>query len=228
MKLRSRPIPGGRQAGVVLIVALIALAAMTLAGVALVRSMDTGLAISGNLAFKQATLNVAERGTEQAIAWLQANAKTTTGTPGDLMLWYDTAANAANGYHATYMNVCDLTGNDTSATNDDVSWRDADHPTGTVPGAPCGMTGVLVAGMPAGYSASYVINRMCSLPGRPGVNVPCAAYDGPQDETSKSHKRGWHYFDRPYAAITGRYFRITTRVLGPRNAVSYSQALVGL
>ncbi len=225
MKSRSLAIPGGRQAGVVLIVALIALAAMTLAGVALVRSMNTGLEISGNLAFKQATLNVAERGTEQAIAWLQANAKTPGPTPPDLLLWQNVPVSA---YYATYMNACDLTGNDTSQVNDDVNWIDADHLSGTAPGAPCGMTAVVVAGMPAGYSASYVINRMCSLPGRPGVDVPCAAYDGPQDETSKSHKRGWHYFDRPYAAVTGRYFRITTRVLGPRNAVSYAQALVGL
>jgi type IV pilus assembly protein PilX len=228
MKHRSLVVPGGRQAGVVLIIALIALAAMTLAGIALVRSMDTGLVISGNLAFKQATLNVAERGTEQAVAWLQANATTLATAPNpttDMLLWYDSTA---NGYYATYMDICDLTGNRTSPTNDDVNWKDADHIGGTLPGANCGMTGFVVAGMPVGYSASYVINRMCSVVGRPGTAVPCAQYQGPQDEFSKSTKRGAHYPERPLSAVSGRYFRITTRVLGPRNAVSYAQALVGL
>ena len=44
--------PGG-QSGVVLFIALIVLVAMSLAGVALVRSVDTNLLIAGNLAFKQ-------------------------------------------------------------------------------------------------------------------------------------------------------------------------------
>jgi len=217
-----------RQAGVVLIVALIALAAMTLAGIALVRSMDTGLLISGNLAFKQATLNVAERGTEQAIGWLQANASTAAGgafPPEEKLIWHDSTA---NGYYATYRDVCDLTGNRTTVGTDDVSWIDADHPSGTTGGINCGMKAVAVTGMPAGYSASYVINRMCTVEGKPGTTVPCAVYQGPQDEYSKSTKRGCHYPDCGLPATSGRYYRITTRVLGPRNSVSYAQALVGL
>ena len=47
-----------RQRGVVLFISLIVLVAMTLAGVALVRSVDTTNLIAGNLAFKQgATLS---------------------------------------------------------------------------------------------------------------------------------------------------------------------------
>ena len=57
--------PGKRsQQGVVLFIALIALVAMTLAGIALVRSVDTGNIIAGNVAFKQAALQEADRGVE--------------------------------------------------------------------------------------------------------------------------------------------------------------------
>lgn len=56
-----------KQRGVVLFFALIALVAMSLAAVALIRSVDTSTLIAGNLAFKQATKNSAEAGIEAAI-----------------------------------------------------------------------------------------------------------------------------------------------------------------
>jgi type IV pilus assembly protein PilX len=50
-----------QQAGVVLIVTLIALVIMLLASVALIRSTDTNLLIAGNMAFKRDLINQAER-----------------------------------------------------------------------------------------------------------------------------------------------------------------------
>lgn len=60
----------GKQQGVVLFIALIALVALTLAGIALVRSVDTGNVIAGNLAFKQAALQVSDTGVEAALTAL--------------------------------------------------------------------------------------------------------------------------------------------------------------
>ena len=51
------------QRGVVLLIALIMLVAMTLAGIGMMRSVDTGSVIAGNLAFKQSTLNASDAGT---------------------------------------------------------------------------------------------------------------------------------------------------------------------
>lgn len=218
-----------RQSGVVLFVALIALVAMTLAGIALVRSMDTGLVISGNLAFKQATLNIAERGAEQAIAWLQANGETALPS-GDALLWHD---DPASGYYATYMDACDLTDGDLASSNDGVNWKDADNPSGIHPSSNCGMGAVVVAAMPSDFSASYVINRMCSAEGKPGSaiasggTVSCAIYQGVDDAYGKSTYRTGDYAGIPLGLPPGGYFRITTRVLGPRNSVSYVQTLVG-
>ena len=60
------------QGGMVLFFALIALVAMSLAGLVLVRSVDTSTIIAGNLAFKQAATTSGDAGAEAAIAALAA------------------------------------------------------------------------------------------------------------------------------------------------------------
>jgi Tfp pilus assembly protein PilX len=58
--------PPARQRGVVLVIALIILVALSLAGLALVRSTDTGNVISGNMAFRAAAVQAADLGVEDA------------------------------------------------------------------------------------------------------------------------------------------------------------------
>lgn len=58
------------QQGVVLFIALIALIALTLAGIALVRSVDTSNLIAGNIAFKQAAIQASDLGVEAAFTAL--------------------------------------------------------------------------------------------------------------------------------------------------------------
>jgi len=70
VRAQRRPAKPEKQRGVVLFIALIALVALTLAGIALVRSMDTGNVIAGNLAFKQAALQASDTGVEKAFAAL--------------------------------------------------------------------------------------------------------------------------------------------------------------
>ena len=65
-----------RQRGVSLFIALIVLMGMTLTGLALMRSVDTTTIISGNLAFKQSTIQAADQGIDVAYQWLAANAGT--------------------------------------------------------------------------------------------------------------------------------------------------------
>ena len=59
-----------RQRGITLIIALIALVALTMAGIALVRSVDTGNVISGNFAFRQASMQATDTGVEAAFTQL--------------------------------------------------------------------------------------------------------------------------------------------------------------
>lgn len=58
------------QAGVALFIALISLVALSFAGLALMRSVDTTNVISGNLAFRQSALHVTDVGVEAALTSL--------------------------------------------------------------------------------------------------------------------------------------------------------------
>jgi type IV pilus assembly protein PilX len=63
-----------RQRGVTLLIAIIALVVMTVGALALVRSTQTSLRLSGNLAFKRDLANQAERGIALAVADLRTGA----------------------------------------------------------------------------------------------------------------------------------------------------------
>jgi type IV pilus assembly protein PilX len=66
------------QRGVVLFIALIVLVAMTLAGIGMMRSVDTNNLIAGNLAFKNAAASAGDAAIETARNWVMAK------TPGQL------------------------------------------------------------------------------------------------------------------------------------------------
>ncbi len=59
-----------KQSGVVLFIALIVLVAMSLAGVALWRSIGTGVLIAGNIAIQRGAVTSSDRGIEAARIWL--------------------------------------------------------------------------------------------------------------------------------------------------------------
>ena len=64
------------QQGAMLIIALIVLVAMSLAGIAMMRSVDTGTLVAGNIAFKQSSLHATDHGLQAASgAWSNHCAK---------------------------------------------------------------------------------------------------------------------------------------------------------
>ena len=83
------------ERGVVLFVAIVVLVVMSLAGLALMRQMGAGTSIAGNVAFKETATSVADRGIEEARAWILAN---------PTLLW---ANNASAGYYATWSDGVD-------------------------------------------------------------------------------------------------------------------------
>ncbi len=83
------------QRGVVLFIALIVLVAMSLAGVALVRSVDSNLMLAGNLAFKQGATLAADAAAERARVWVLANS-------GGDALYQDISG---SGYYATWQDT---------------------------------------------------------------------------------------------------------------------------
>lgn len=218
---------GRRQQGVVLIIALIALIAMTLAGLALMRSIDTGLSIAGNLAFKEATTAVADIATDKATTWLQANSSPATNLQKD---------QPAKAFYADWRIGCDFTGNKTpTVPEDDVVWGT----TGT--GCHVSAAQVAAADLPSGYSASYVITRMCTCEGTPGANVctvagvpntanVCAGISArlPAHGSALADYRAPTGSEASLIATASPYYRVVTRVVGPRNTTSYIETVVTL
>ncbi len=189
----------------VLLIALIALIAISLAGVALMRTVDTGLLIAGNLAFKQTAVQAGDIGTEAAITWLNTQNSADLGVdiPG-------------NGFYADWREGCDLQGD---------WWNSA-------PAAPCNMAPATVnaADVPAGFKANYVINRMCDGTGMPNPNDPssppnCLGFSS-KSSADGSTKAGGSYGDTPIKGNAKATYRITTRVEGPRNTISFIQTVV--
>jgi len=73
MKPLTKP-PRGRQRGYMLMLVLVALVAMMISGVALVRSMDTSQLVAGNLASRNSTVHSADLAVQQAVTWIQSQA----------------------------------------------------------------------------------------------------------------------------------------------------------
>lgn len=201
-----------RQQGVVLFIALIVLVAMTLAGIGLVRSVDTSNLVAGNMAFKQGATLAGDAGTEAAISWLTPFNGTTT-------LYTN---NPAAGYYATSQTTLDPTNNHSAATVPAVDWDDNNC---------SGLTfSVCVKPAPAitvgDNSVSYIIHRLCLAESDPNsIDNTCATY---QSSSSTSPKRGELKYgdDKRFEPLPSPYYRIVSRVKGPRNTVSFVEAMI--
>ena len=84
---RSSGVPRA-QRGVILFISLIVLVAMSLAGIALMRSVDTNILIAGNLAFRQGATLAADRGIENARTWLIAPVNSAATMLDQPVPWY--------------------------------------------------------------------------------------------------------------------------------------------
>lgn len=187
-----------KQEGLVLFIALIVLVAMTLAGIALMRGVDTGTVIASNLAFKQTTTSVADVGVETARAWLLAQAATSL---------YNDNTSAGTAYYATMQSNLDLLGNDPGKT--DYNWSSA----------------ATLASPPSGYVVRYVIHRLCDAVGNP-VSVNCIKAASSDSSTASGTKGAAAYGQFAISVPTQAYYRITVQVTGPRNTLSYVQTVV--
>lgn len=183
------------ESGVALPIALIVLVVMILAAVSLVRSVDTTTLVAGNLTFKQRATHAGDEGIRQGFLWLRNAA---ANDPASL-----NSTSTASGYYSTQH-------------ADDPNWNPAANwPAGAV-------TLPTDAG---GNTVSYVIHRLCTLPGL-AYNAPnqqCATYSG----TSSAASGGSQSVDAPeFVGVVYVYYRVTARVEGPRNTVSFVQSLM--
>ena len=187
-----------RQRGVVLFVALIALVALTLAGLAIMRSVDTGGLISGNMAFHQAALHRADIGVEAAFIGLPA------------ILATSKDANVANQYFAVRQPV------DGSGVPTTASWATVPCRANTNAVVDCSMQE---------YQIRYIVERMCDVQTTGSTAVTniqnyCYADVG----NGKGGTQG--SFGAIFTGADAVYYRVTVQVSGPHNATAYVQTLV--
>ena len=196
----SPVLSGARQKGVVLFIALIVLVAMTLAGLALVRSVDTSNIIAGNLAFKQSTTQAADVGIEVAVSALPTIIATTLDSvvTGTSYLYYPTRR------------VHDTKGVPTT--------KEYDGSAGL--GTAINWSSVPVAQTVAGNEVKVVIDRLCQGPA-PVTDLEGKCFSEP-GIGGGSKKAGAVVF----SGTTTVYYRVTARVSGPRNTVSIVQAVL--
>ena len=197
--LKSQP-----QRGVVLIIALIVLVAMTLASLALIRSVDTNSLIAGNLSFQQSAMHSGDIGIETAVAWLSDPGTTETILQTD---------QADQGYAANGGSV-DLAPSATDNLSWDKYWS---RYVTTTRGSPP----VVLPADASGNTVSYIIDRLCSGAG-PKSRSNCVLSPNTVAGTGNSNAANSPQFN----ALMSVYYRITVRVDGPRNTVSYVQSTV--
>lgn len=197
------------QKGLVLFFALIALVAMSLAAAALIRSVDTGVLVAGNLALKQSATMSADGGLVAATNWIKGNGASLLTT------------NRANGYYATSagLNLTTAAGQtwETVGGVSYAAWTDATSLQATGSGFVNGVD-------PSGNAVRYVIQRMCRTEGNPSVET-CLMGSALSEGYSLTDKSD----DELGALIKGSLspmYRVTARVAGPKNTISYIQAYV--
>lgn len=204
--------PRMQQAGAGLVVALIMLIVMSMAAVAMVRAIGTGLLVAGNFSFRQQALLAADAGSEAAISWLTPLAS----FPG---LYAD---NTAQGYYASLPADLDIADSGRDKAKVLIDW-DSNQCNGRT-GFICQSAAAALASDAAGNSIRYTIHRLCKLAGSPqDAANSCLLY---QPSSSASKGAVSYGQAKRFAASTGVYYRITTRVNGPRNTVVYTQTIV--
>jgi type IV pilus assembly protein PilX len=204
-----------RQRGITLFFVLIALVLLSLAAVGLIRMVDTGNLVVGNVAFKQSTTAASDRAAEAAITWLQDNI-------GGPTLFNN---NEAFGYYASSLTALDVTGKSSVSTRALVDWKNDDCAY-----AASGSYATCFDPAPAfsanGYTSRYLITRMCNTVGDPNsTSNGCAKPVATSNEPAKKGELKYGE-DKRFGTPGGPYYRVVVRSEGPRNTVSYTETYV--
>ncbi len=195
-----------RQHGVVLFIALIVMVALSLAAIALIRSVDTTTAVIGNLAFRQASILPANLAVEEAAAALFQDADVLNAIR--IPIIRDTNLPAEN-YFAFWQNSDDARGVPAQLQKKTAFTQ----------------TRMLVDASLSGPQTEirYVIERMCVAGPPPVTPLPNnASCDMVRSDWNPGDTIG----DAGSGGVSVPYYRVTVRVDGPKNTASFVQAML--
>lgn len=197
-----------KQRGVVVFISLIVLVVMTLAALGLVRSIDTATLVSGNLAFKQTSLHLADIGTEAAVNELERFATTSADAPSPS----GCSGNGACRYYPV-MQTLDSRGVPATTNWSNVAYTSAVSFPSTFNGN---------AFIPSGYNIQFVVERLCS--GTLPITDPAANCYAKQSSEGEggSKKSG----SPTFTSVAKLYYRATIRVSDARGAETITQVIL--
>ncbi|NSL55637.1 pilus assembly PilX family protein [Uliginosibacterium aquaticum] len=181
------------QQGLILLVTLLAMVILLISAVALLRSLDTSVLLSGNLAFKRDLVNEGERGMAAAITLFKSGALASDSSR--------TADLASGNYSATIL-PSNARGIPLVLVNDSTF-------------SSKGMSGSDITDSSTGVTIRTVIDRQCSSAGSFDAST-CVYIPGASDVggTNWLKKAGAEYVP---------VYRISVRVSGPRNTQVFLQ-----
>jgi len=189
-----------KQRGVTLFIALIVLVAMTLAGIGMMRSVDTGTIVAGNIGFRQSSVNAADQGVQTGYGWLSNPVNVPNLANDDLV----------NGYYSS-VPVNEAPG----WFYNPASWANAVLLNGGVADV-------------SGNIVSYVIHRLCDVPNC-AVGATCAGTQNLCGSTpTNSTGSGGDLTGSPtvWKAPPTIHYRVTSRSEGPRKSIAFVQTLM--
>ena len=189
------------QKGLVLFVALIALVAMSLAAAALIRSVDSGVLVAGNLAFKQSAIMSAETGIARAYRFINESGEAALQAP-------------AAGYFANLDGVLLET---PESLNNAANWANAIQVASDIDDK-------------SGNETRIILQRMCRNAGAV-TQENCLVGTGNSAANSQGAKSegggaGGGGFGAQKGGADAVVYRATVRVTGPKNTVSFLQAFI--
>ena len=219
--MSGQRLPARGQRGMSLLFALVALVALSVGAIALIRSVDSGVLALGNLTFKQSGVMSGGRGAETATAWLSTHL---AGTQLDNDI-------PSSGYYATSMDGLDATRRTADATTPfaQVDW---DGNNCVVNGRDVSASGCVTASAPITVGSDtvrYVITRLCAraLPMSDSSNSCAAPVLKTTTESAGHGNLAYGNKSEQLGSITySPYFRVITRTLGPKGTVAYTETLV--
>ncbi|WP_228519665.1 hypothetical protein [Methylophilus sp. QUAN] len=204
--------------------ALLALAVMSIAAVGLIRSVDTNALLSGNLVFRQSantTTNVALEGITETIAT-------------NVSLTASTANHPAQGYYANCSQfdtqpdaqACD------GARLTTVTWDNSNS--AIVPTQTDGNDEIRNGVDRQGNQIRYVVERMCNYTQAELNNgnalsdaSRCMMASSPSNGQKCSHNaNNRELFKQCITSSDSPLYRVTLRITGPKNTVTYMQSFI--
>ena len=195
------------QQGIVLFIAMIALVVMSLAGVALIRSVDTNSLIAGNLSFKQTAVESSSYGVESLSDYLGSKATT-----------YGNISDPANGYYAVCTTTQSVGNCDGMLLTQAATWQ-----VGAKSRLADGLQ--ITDGVDAyGNTIEYIIERMCTTTNAVKTDSCLLARRG-TDNGSKVVLNE-PQVGAPEFLTDLPVYRVTVRVTGPKNTTSFVQAFI--